>query len=85
MSLFSPALKTIIARFISLFDLLLKNGTFSKYQALMAYCAGQKLSDFHMIKYVVYKLQTAAHVAYKSDKQFFFSGSVLSRTEFLLQ
>ena len=37
----------------------------------MAYCAGQKLSDFHMIKYVVYKLQTAAHVAYKRDKQFF--------------
>ena len=61
-SLFSPALKTIIARFISLFDLLLKNGTFSKYQALMAYCAGKKLSDFHMIKYVVYKLQTAAYV-----------------------
>ena len=84
-SLYSSALKTIIARFISLFDLLLKNGTFSKYQALMAYCAGQKLSDFHMIKYVVYKLQTAAHVAYKRDKQFFFSGSVLSRTEFLLQ
>ena len=83
--LYSSALKTIIARFISLFDLLLKNGTFSKYQALMAYCAGQKLSDFHMIKYVVYKLQTAAHVAYKRDKQFFFSGSVLSRTEFLLQ
>ena len=70
-SLYSSALKTIIARFISLFDLLLKNGTFSKYQALMAYCAGQKLSDFHMIKYVVYKLQTAAHVAYKRDKQFF--------------
>ena len=65
--LFSPALKTIIARFISLFDLLLKNWTFSKYQALMAYCAGQKLSDFHMIKYVVYKLQTAAHVTYKRD------------------
>ena len=83
--LYSSALKTIIARFISLFDLLLKNGTFSKYQALMAYCAGQKLSDFHMIKYVVYKLQTAAHVAYKSYKQFFFSGLVLSRTEFLLQ
>ena len=37
----------------------------------MAYCAGQKLSDFHMIKYVVYKLQTAAHVAYKRDKKFF--------------
>ena len=49
----------------------LENGTFSKYQALMAYCAGQKLSDFHMIKYVVYKLQTAAHVAYKRDKNFF--------------
>ena len=65
-SLYSSALKTIIARFISLFDLLLKNGTFSKYQALMAYCAGQKLSDFHMIKYVVYKLQTAVHVTYKS-------------------
>ena len=69
-SLFSPALKTIIARFISLFDLLLKNWTFSKYQALMAYCAGQKLSDFHMIKYVVYKLQTAAHVTYKREKFF---------------
>ena len=72
-SLFSPALKTIIARFISLFDLLLKNWTFSKYQALMAYCTGKKLSDFHMIKYVVYKLQTAAHVTYKRDKQGFFS------------
>ena len=58
--------------FTSLFDLLLKNGTFSKYQALMAYCAGQKLSDIHMITYVVYKLQTAAHVAYKREKQFFF-------------
>ena len=69
-SLFSSALKTIIARFISLFDLLLKNWTFSKYQALMAYCTGQKLSDFHMIKYVVYKLQTAAHVTYKRDKFF---------------
>ena len=70
-SLCSSALKTIIARFTSLFDLLLKNGTFSKYQALMAYCAGQKLSDIHMITYVVYKLQTAAHVAYKRDKNFF--------------
>ena len=50
----------------------------------MAYCTGQKLSDFHMIKYVVYKLQMAAHVTYKRDK-FFFSGSFVSRTEFLLQ
>ena len=76
-SLYSSALKTIIARFISLFDLLLKNGTFSKYQALMAYCTVKNLSDFHMIKYVVYKLQTAAYVAHKRDRQFFFSGSVL--------
>ena len=70
-SLCSSALKTIIARFISLFDLLVKNGTFSKYQASMAYCVGQKLSDFHTMKYVAYKLQTAAHVAYMRDNNFF--------------
>ena len=69
--LYSSALKTIIARFISLFDLLVKNETFSKYQASMAYCVGQKLSDFHTMKYVAYKLQTAAHVAYMRDNNFF--------------
>ena len=71
--LYSSALKTIIARFISLFDLLVKNETFSKYQASMAYCVGQKLSDFHTMKYVAYKLQTAAHVAYMRDNNFFLS------------